>query len=46
MIVNSSALETLAAFAIAFFAGIVGGLALIRYGHFVRDNARRGYVPA
>lgn len=46
MIVNSSALETLAAFAIAFVAGIVSGLALVRYGRFVHDNARRGYVPA
>ncbi len=46
MILNSSSLEALAAFAIAFFAGIVSGLALVRYGRFVRDDARRSYVPA
>lgn len=46
MILNSSALETLAAFAIAFFGGIVCGLALIRYGRYVREDARRGFVPA
>lgn len=46
MILNSSALETLAAFALAFFGGIVCGLGLVRYGRFVRADARRGFVPA
>lgn len=47
MLINSSALETLAAFAIAFFGGIVCGLGLVRYGRYgryVREDARRGYT--
>ncbi|MDO8371184.1 MAG: hypothetical protein Q7K57_00760 [Burkholderiaceae bacterium] len=46
MLINSSALEVLTAFAIAFLGGIVCGLGLIRYGRYVREDARRGYVIA
>ena len=46
MLINNSALEVLAAFAIAFFGGIVCGLGLMRYGRYVREDARRGYVVA
>lgn len=46
MLLNSSPLETLAAFAIAFFSGIVCSLGVVRYGRYVREDARRGFVPA
>ncbi len=39
MIINSSPLETLAAFSLAFFGGVLCGLLLSRYTAHIRKDA-------
>ncbi|WP_164483690.1 MULTISPECIES: hypothetical protein [unclassified Polaromonas] len=46
MILNNSPLDALAAFAIAFFVGILCGMGLFRYAKYIRDDALRVLTPA
>ena len=45
MIVNSSPLETLAAFGLAFASGIVCGLCLCKYARHIRSDALSVITP-
>ncbi len=45
MFTNTSPLECLAAFGLAFIGGIACGLALSRYARYIREDALKAITP-
>ncbi len=46
MVTTPAPIETLCAFALAFFGGVLCGLALSRYARHIREDALKAITPA